>query len=122
MDNASKALIMAGAILISVMLVSLGVMLFSSASTQIEDAIDLSDANAIAMFNNQFLQYQGEQRGTAIIQLINAVNTSNAKYYEQVEFSGDIDDVNAITRNDEYKVYLHYDGGIIEKISIVESH
>lgn len=59
MENASKALIMAAEILIGVMIISIGVYLFSSmgefsmsTSKKIEDA-------KLAQFNNQFLKFYG---------------------------------------------------------------
>ena len=123
MDNASKALIMAGAILISVMLVSLGVMLFSSASSQIEGAIDISDTNEVLMFNNQFLTFQGDQRGVAINQLITKAIASNAKYYETVTINGATpsgDTLNSFERNGNYSVSFDYNGdtGLISNIVI----
>ena len=121
MDNASKALIMAGAVLIAVILVSLGMLLISSGQTQVEDAINMSDANAVAAYNNQFLQFQGEQRGTAVIQLINRAISSNEKHIETVQVnSGEADaaDINGITRNAKYDVTFQYDGGLISNIII----
>ena len=121
MDNASKALIMAGAVLIAVILVSLGMLLISSGQTQVEDAINMSDANAVAAFNNQFLQFQGEQRGTAVIQLYNRVLASNEKHIEQVTI-GDSDTaptaevINGVIRNNKYKVTFQYDGGLVSKV------
>ena len=115
MDNASKALIMAGAVLIAVILVSLGMLLISSGQTQVEDAINMSDANAVAAFNNQFLQFQGDQRGTAVIQLINRIEASNAKHIEQVDCEKQINDVK---RNAKYKVTFEYELGLIKKVSV----
>ena len=121
MDNASKALIMAGAVLIAVILVSLGMLLISSGQTQVEDAINMSDANAVAAYNNQFLQFQGEQRGTAVIQLINRAISSNEKHIETVQVNtgeADAADINGITRNAKYDVTFQYDGGLISNIII----
>lgn len=79
MDNASKALIMAGAILIAVMLVSLGVMLFSRAQDVAEDSVGTIDALGVDAYNNQFLQYVGSDiRGTSILQLCSKIEANNA--------------------------------------------
>lgn len=121
MDNASKALIMAGAVLIAVILVSLGMLLISSGQTQVEDAINMSDANAVAAFNNQFLQFQGEQRGTAVIQLYNRIMASNEKHIETVQINGgdaDAGDINGVIRNNKYTVSFQYADGLISNVIV----
>ena len=59
MDNASKALVMAGAILIAVMLISLGVYLFNAASNTNEGMIQQIDTMALAAYNKNYEQYNG---------------------------------------------------------------
>lgn len=123
MDNASKALIMAGAVLIAVILVSLGMLLISSGQTQVEDAINMSDANAVAAFNNQFLQFQGDQRGTAVIQLYNRILASNEKHIEDVTIGGSTaseNHVNGITRNHKYDVDFQYAEGLIYNVVVID--
>lgn len=59
MENASKALLMAAEILIGVMIISIGVYLFSSMGEYSADiASDMQEAQ-ITEFNNQFLKYYG---------------------------------------------------------------
>ena len=57
MDNASKALIMAGAILIAVAIVGIGIYIFSSSNALTNDAVNRIDTVAVQMFNNTFTQY-----------------------------------------------------------------
>lgn len=57
MDNASKALIMAGAILIAVAIVGIGIYIFSSSNALTNDAVNKIDTVAVQMFNNTFTQY-----------------------------------------------------------------
>lgn len=76
MENASKALIIAGAILISIVLITLGVVILG----QGQDVVNSSnmDAQAISSFNSQFTQYEGDSvTGSRINTLINAVISSN---------------------------------------------
>ena len=75
-ENASKALIIAGAILLAILLISLGIMVF----TQAQDAVTnsgMSEAE-ITAFNNKFLKYEGNQKGTMVKALIQEVLASNA--------------------------------------------
>ena len=64
MENASKALIIAGAILLSILLISLGIAIFSQAQTVI-DGSGMSDAEVQA-FNSKFEKYQGAKKGSVI--------------------------------------------------------
>lgn len=57
MDNASKALIMAGAILISVAIVGIGIYIFSVANGITNDAVNSMESTQVQMFNNQFYRY-----------------------------------------------------------------
>ena len=67
MDNASKALIMAGAILIAVAIVGIGIYIFSASNSLTNDAVDQIDTIAVQMFNNTFTQYAtGIQTGQKV--------------------------------------------------------
>ena len=60
MENASKALFMSAAILISFIILSLGVYLFIYFSDYARGVNDDVRASQIAQFNSQFLSYQGK--------------------------------------------------------------
>ena len=76
MENASKALIIAGAILISILLISLGIMIYNQAK---DAATETSmDDFTISAFNSKFTQYGGEVNGSKVRSLINDVFSSNA--------------------------------------------
>lgn len=77
MDNASKALIMAGAILIAVAIVGIGIYIFSSANSMTDDALSQIDALTVTSINSQLQQYAGEIRGRELKQLINTARSIN---------------------------------------------
>ena len=57
MENASKALIIAGAILLSILLISLGILVYNNAKGTIQDAnLDSEEAQT---FNTKISQYCG---------------------------------------------------------------
>lgn len=64
MENASKALIIAAAILIAILLISVGVYVVGVAQEQINN----SDMSSIELetFNQKFTKYLGNQKGSAI--------------------------------------------------------
>ena len=76
MENASKALIIAGAILISILIIGLGVFIYNQASGTVSKA-NLSSQEAMAQ-NNQFTAYFGDKCSAATVKsLCTAVNSNN---------------------------------------------
>ena len=75
MENASKALIIAGAILLAILLISLGIMIFNQAQDTVNNS-GMSQAE-ISAFNNQFLKYEGTQKGSVVKSLISEAITND---------------------------------------------
>ena len=79
MENASKALIIAGAILLAILIISLGIMIYRQASGVVDS--NAMDEVAVSSFNQKFQQYEGENiRGTNVNALINTVIQNNLTY------------------------------------------
>ena len=76
MENASKALIIAGAILLAILLISLGIMIYNQASGVVDN--NAMDEVAVSTFNQKFQQYEGPNvRGTQVNALLNSVVQNN---------------------------------------------
>lgn len=79
MENASKALIIAGAILISIMIVSLGVLIFNKMGNSAKEAANM-DEQEIANFNSKLTPYIGQNvngsQVNALIQLVISIDKS----------------------------------------------
>lgn len=75
MENASKALIIAGAILLSILIIGLGMFIYQQAAGAMKDT-GLSDQE-IQAFNQKFQQYEGTQKGTQVQALCELVKTHN---------------------------------------------
>ncbi len=75
MENASKALIIAGAILLAILIISLGIMIYTQASNAINNG-GMSDAETTA-FNQRFTKYNGRQKGSTIRTLVQEVMSNN---------------------------------------------
>lgn len=77
MDNASKALIMAGAILIAVALVGVGVYLYSSAAGMMNSGVsELASADMMTK-NSKIELYEGTVTGTELKALMRTLNSYN---------------------------------------------
>ncbi len=75
MENASKALIIAGAVLISILLISLGVMIYRNAA-DIANGNQMKDFE-ITAFNTKFSQYEGKKNGSQVKTLVQDCLSSN---------------------------------------------
>lgn len=76
MENASKALIIAGAILLSILLISLGIYIFQQANGVISGS-GMTKAE-ISAFNQQFTKYEGDKKaGSEIRALVQEVLANN---------------------------------------------
>ena len=77
MENASKALLIAGAILICILLIGVGMLVYNGAIGGIDQGIASMDANAKQAFNTQFTQYEGKKSGSNVRALIGNVISNN---------------------------------------------
>ena len=68
MENASKALIIAASVLITIMLIAFGVTIFNNATSN--DATSNLDTAEISMFNQKFERYADEKMGSEVKSLI----------------------------------------------------
>lgn len=79
MENASKALIIAGAILLSIAIIGIGMYIYTTAQQTIQSA-NMSQQE-ITTYNSEFIKYEGTQNGSnvkALLQTIRSHNSVNA--------------------------------------------
>ena len=60
MENASKALIIAGAILISILLISVGIIIMNAINDPVKKGADTATSQAVEIFNSKFTGYAGQ--------------------------------------------------------------
>ena len=76
MENASKALIIAGAILLSILIISLGIFIFNQAS-EVTKSSNLSEVEVLN-FNEKFTSFEGNNvRGSEVNSLLNRIVQNN---------------------------------------------
>ena len=77
MENASKALIIAGAILISILLISVGIMVMNSVNKPIDEVADNANSQATQIFNSKFTIYEGDNKSAQDVKsLLSAVEAN----------------------------------------------
>lgn len=77
MENATKALMIAGAVLLAIMIIGIGMLIYNNSIGSVNQAISNMSQQEKQMFNNQFVSYEGTKSGSNVKTLISAVITSN---------------------------------------------
>lgn len=80
MENASKALIIAGAILLSILIIAIGMFIYNSAQSTIQNSMQSMSTQEVQAFNNEFMSFEGKQSGSNIKSMIGTL-ISNANTY-----------------------------------------
>lgn len=75
MENASKALIIAGAILLSILIIGLGMFIFQQAQG-VMGQVNM-DKQAMDVYNAEFEQYEGTRSGTSAKKLCDLIRNHN---------------------------------------------
>lgn len=131
MENASKALVIAGAILVAILLISIGVLIINSTGDMTDQVGSTADTMAIETFNSQFTNYQGTAVSAAQVKsLVSKVNASNAtneatsstdEKYVEIVWAGGLttNKASALKSTQKYSVVLDYaTTGYVNKVTI----
>lgn len=78
MENASKALIIAGAILISILIIAIGMYIYSNSQSSIYNATSQMSTQEKSAFNQAWTIYEGNQLGSNCRTLISQLISSNS--------------------------------------------
>lgn len=84
MENASKALIIAGAVLISIVIVTIGVMLVNGGQGLFNQGGKMMAQQEIDAFNSTFTAYEGKQTGSQTKALLSKIATHNSTNSDDV--------------------------------------
>ena len=76
MENATKALLIAAAVLVSILVISLGLVVYNMAAETVQN-VNLNDTE-IQAHNDKYIRYEGEnERGSNVNALLQTVLTNN---------------------------------------------
>ena len=122
MENASKALIIAGAILLAILIISLGIMIYNQASGVVNNNA-MSEVE-IATFNNKFEQYVGTKvRGANVNALLSAIRSNNEVNSDDASKNVNYTGItgNAKTGSTYNVSITKYENGLVKTITITEN-
>lgn len=87
MENASKALIMAGGVLLAILIIAMLIYMWSNTSSFISSQDDEKELQQIVSFNKQFESYQKSVlRGADVASVINKVRNNNSAYADNNDY------------------------------------
>lgn len=127
MENASKALIIAGSVLIAILVISLGLLIFKSTQGTTDQTQELGKTLEVQQFNSQFLKYCGTSvKGSQVRTLCEVIIAHNANSDNKVSINNksdatDISNIrNSIKTNQNYRVTqnINKSTGLIESITV----
>ena len=133
MENASKAILIAGAVLLVIAIVGIGMTIFITARDNIEDMDNQISTLAVTAHNNKFNIYEGNVSGAQVLDCIQKAMSNNSNQDIDPEFKGitvKINDVIVVEEgvteyktpsdfkaNGKYKGTVEYDAsGIVKTI------
>lgn len=111
MENASKALIIAGAILLSILIIALGIYVFNMAKG-VTDTKALNDIE-IAQFNQQFTNYKGKIIGSGVKTLLDKVISNATVNKDSDERLPDVIYADIRNKNKDEKPIFREDIGLV---------
>lgn len=115
MENASKALIMAAGILISVLILSLAVYLIATFGSSSAEIQKINEEKIISEFNSQFTVYDGRKDLTIydVITVANYAKENNEKYELTEENRG---------KENTYYISVKLDNNFIENMTVAKQN
>lgn len=135
MENASKALIIAGAVLIGILIISMGVLLATTLQKTTKTYYTSMNTNEIQKFNSEITKNFIIENGNTYITaqgIITLKNILNTEAYKESNIKSNISaivknnsDAEFLTtngtKNEKYEVKIEYSNqGMINKITITE--
>lgn len=90
MENATKALLIAGGVLIAIIIISIGLYLYSMFSNQSKEYNDIISATELEKFNSKFNVYIGRNdiKAQEIVSIVNFAKEYNGQVEIYVEIDG----------------------------------
>ena len=77
MENATKGLMIAGAILIAIVIIGIGVFLVAQTRGPVDEAGARLGEMEIRTFNSQYEAHEGKKKGSEVTNLLSIINTNN---------------------------------------------
>lgn len=84
MENSSKALIIAGAILLCILIIGIGMAVMNSSNTSVTDAMSSMSTQEIDAYNSKYAMYESEQAGSNVKALIGILISNSSTNKDEI--------------------------------------
>ena len=122
MENASKALIIAGAILISILLISVGIIIMNAINDPVSRTSETASSQAVQIFNSQFTGYAGTDVDyNTTKQCITAVKSAKGEHVINFD-TGGISSMSALDRTKTYDIDFDSDTDGYYNLCTIKEH
>lgn len=126
MENATKALLIAGSILIAILLIAFGMKILIPATSTVDSSESAMKTTDMATFNSKFTAYIGTKNKAQVMSLLNVVIANNATSNHSVTITSGTGTVspNSLMSNLENRTYTisitesDYEKGYVKNINI----
>ena len=135
MENATKALLLAGGVLVVIVLIALGIQMVNSTKPTTDQIQSTLSAQEIQTYNAQFIQYEGTQKGSKVKDLLRRVRLNNTTNTNKIQLSietpgsamnihdSELDDAIEgikITKTYQVKVDINAETGYVNYLVLIE--
>lgn len=134
MENASKALLIAGAIIVVLVIIAIGMLILNSSTGIFNRATSSMSDKEKTLFNQTFTMYEGTISGSQVKSLLQEVisnnnnpengaitiNSDDEKPTKSTEYKKEDGTVVTIKSAANYKVECKYGSGLVNRINISE--
>lgn len=123
MENASKALLIAAAVLVVILIIAFGMTIMNSSSDTTSQVSDIGASQAVQAFNAKFQGYKGNINASAARNLVILIKNSNeGNPSHTITMNGAVDEVTDVVDGTIYPVKFEYDNaGYILEVEIGEA-
>ena len=129
MENASKALIMAGSVLLALVIISALVFMFNSLRGLKTEEANSDEAKKLAEFNQKIELYNRDLYGSELISLANLIEDYNSREanaytggYKQITFKVTMTEISVEMNGYMDKVYTSYEKLVNDYENNIENH
>ena len=88
MENATKALLIAGSILVVILLIAMGLRIFNTSKGTTEAAQTTMSSTSVTMFNSQFIMHSGNNKSKSEVkEIVNKIIANNSSSSHKISLS-----------------------------------
>ena len=107
MENATKALLIAGSILVVILLIAMGLKIFNTTNGTVESAQTTMSSTSATMFNSKFMMHSGNNKSKSEVkEVLNKIISNNSTSSHKISLSINSVGYNGTIDYDNYSMMM----------------